>query len=194
MAVLDDYITRRWLMAMAVIVFVLQVLISQRISLFIPSGEIVQVVKLSGERLFNFEISKEIYSSGVSYVANSSNTFHSNEKYISSNTFHSTEKYIFALLFCKSLLELLFLGRRWKWAHYLPIQQFPGEFTNNLEGLIFGGVTNWIIVPFEKFWFSLSLGDIFIYFGVIWQLIVVVKIEMVRYKYRRQQSGAFNGS
>jgi hypothetical protein len=180
MAVLDDYITRRWLMAMAVIVFVLQVLISQSISLFIPSGEIVQAVKSPGERLFNFEISKETYSSGVSYVANSSNLF------------HSDKKYIFALIFCHSLLSLLFLGRRWKWAHYLPILQFPGGFTNSLEGLIFGGVTNWIIIPFEKVWFSCSLGDIFIYFGVVWHWIVIVKIETIRYKCRRQQSDALN--
>ena len=182
MAVLEDYISRRWLLVMAVVVFVLQVLISQNISLFIPSGEIVQVVKSPGEKLFNFEISKETYSSGTSYVANSSNIF------------HSDEKYIFALLFCESLLWLLFLGRRWKWAHCLPILLFPGGFANSLEGLIFGGVTNWIIVPLEKnVWYSCSLGDIFIYLGLICQWIVIVKIETIRYKCRRQQNDALNG-
>jgi hypothetical protein len=101
--------------------------------------------------------------------------------------------YIFALLFCESLLWLLFLGRRWKWAHCLPILTFPGGFAKSLEGLIFGGVTNWIIVPFENVWYSCSLGDIFLYLGLICQWIVIVKIETIRYKCRRQQSDALNG-
>jgi len=170
MAVLDDFVTRRWLIAIAILTFALQVFISQRISLFIPSGKIAHIVQ-SPDEIIRFKISDEIYSNEFSKVDNSENIF------------HSDKRYVFALIFCNSLLYLLILGRRLRWAQIVPVSLFPGVFTNSLEGLIFGGVVNWIHVQTSKFTLSLSLGDILVYSGLVFHLILTVRIGLLQYKF-----------
>lgn len=163
MNVMDDYINRRWLIVIGIVAFALQVLISQRISLFIPSGEVSY--NAQSPQLVNFQINllKE-YKPSFYKINNSKNIF------------HTSEKYIFALVLSESLLFLLVLGGRLRWIYLLPIPIFPGLFTNSLEGLIFGGVTNWIHIQVSGYLISISLGDACLFFGVIFHLYLLIKI------------------
>ena len=109
MAVLDDFVTRRWLIAIAILTFALQVFISQRISLFIPSGKITHIVQ-PPDNIIGFKVSDEIYSNEFFKVDNSENIF------------YSDKRYVFALIFCNSLLYLLILGRRLRWPKSSPFR------------------------------------------------------------------------
>lgn len=64
-----------------------------------------------------------------------------------------------------------------KWLAWFPVYATPGIISNGVEGLLYGQVRNWFVVPFgNDSRHALSVGDMWVYVALALWLIHVVRV------------------
>lgn len=73
-----------------------------------------------------------------------------------------------------------------KWLSWFPVYVTPGIISNGVEGLLFGQVRNWFVVPFcNDSRHALSVGDMWVYVALALWLIHLVRVAFRNMRTRK---------